>query len=111
MKASAELNETVSGGELPKPFQIESYEGLLQFPRIPDSSIDTPSGKRATTEPLVDAIIDAIVVSNFRSAEHLRPAIQFAAAARCYLIAVYTDSPPSVSPMPSTGSGRARSRF
>ena len=91
MKASAELRETESYGELPGPFQTQSYDDLLQFPDIPVSTIDTPSGKRAITEPLVDAI----VVPTIRSAEHLRPAVQFAAESRCHLIVVYTDKPPT----------------
>jgi hypothetical protein len=91
MKASAELRETESYGELPGPFQTQSYDDLLQFPDIPVSTIDTPSGKRAITEPLVDAI----VVPTIRSAENLRPAAQLAGQARCHLIAVYTDTPPA----------------
>jgi hypothetical protein len=91
MKTSPELSDAESDGELPRPFQIESYERLLQFADIPVSTIDTPSGSRAITEPLVDAI----VVPTIRSAEHLRPALQLAADARCHLIAVYTDNPPA----------------
>jgi hypothetical protein len=90
MKISAELSETESAGELPRPFQIQSYEDLLQFPRVPVSTIDTPSGKRAVTEPLVDAI----VVPTIRTAEHLYSAVKLAAHARCHLVAVYTDAPP-----------------
>jgi hypothetical protein len=89
MTTSMELNESEDGGELPGPFQIQSYEDLLQFPDVPASTIDTPSGERAITEPLVDAI----VIPAIRPAEHLRPAIQLAAQARCHLLAVYTDSP------------------
>lgn len=77
--------------ELPEPFQIQSYDDLLQFPDIPVSTIDTPSGARAITEPLVDAIL----VPTARSAEHLHSAASFAAAARCHLIAVYTDALPA----------------
>jgi hypothetical protein len=91
MTTSAELCETENDGELPGPFQIRSYDALLRFPPIPASTIDTPSGKRAITEPLVDAI----VVPTVRSAEHLRSAAQFAADARCHLIMVYTDSLPA----------------
>jgi hypothetical protein len=91
MKTSAELFETESVGELAGPFQIQSYEDLLEFPTIPLSTINTPSGKRAITEPLVDAII----VPTIRSAENLRAAVQLAADARCRLVAVYTDSPPA----------------
>ena len=90
MTTSPELCETESDRELPDPFQIQSYDDLLQFPDVPASSLDTPSGKRAITEP----IVDAIVVPTIRTAEHIRPAVQFAAAARCHLIAIYTDSPP-----------------
>jgi len=90
MKTSADLSGPGSDGKLPGPFQIQSYEDLLQFPEIPVSTIDTPSGLRPITEPLVDAI----VVPTIRTAEHLRPAVQFAADAQCHLIAVYTDSLP-----------------
>ena len=82
--------ETESDGELPDPFQIQSYDDLLQFRYGPVRATNVPSGKRAITEPLVDAI----VVPTIRTAERLRPAVQFAADARCHLIAVYTDSPP-----------------
>ena len=67
MKTSAELCETESDGDLPKPFQIQSYQDLLQFPEIPVSAIDTPSGKRPISEP----VVDAIVVPTIRTAEHL----------------------------------------
>jgi hypothetical protein len=90
MKASSDLCDSESDGEFPRPFQIQSYRDLLQFPDIPVSTIDTPSGKRAITEPLVDAI----VVPTIRSAQHLRPALKLAAQARCHLIAIYTDTPP-----------------
>jgi hypothetical protein len=91
MTTSAELRETESDGELPRPFNIRSHEDLLRFPDIPVSTIDTPSGKRAITEPLVDAI----VVPTIRSADHLYSALQLAAQARCHLVAVYTDTPPA----------------
>jgi hypothetical protein len=90
MKTSADLRDPESDGELPRPFEIQSYDDLLQFPEIPESTIETPSGKREIAEPLVDAI----VVPTIRSAQHLRPALQLAAQARCHLIAVYTDTPP-----------------
>lgn len=91
MTTSPELGEAESDGELPGPFQVQSYEGLLQFPTIPFSTINTPSGKRAITEPL----LDAIVVPTVRTAEHLRPAVQFATDAQSQLIVVYTDNPPA----------------
>ena len=90
VKTSADLSGPESDGELARPFDIQSYEDLLYFPKVPASAIDTPSGKRAITEPFVDAI----VVPTIRTAEHLRSAVQFAADAQCHLIAVYTDSPP-----------------
>ncbi len=99
MKTSAELRETQSDRESPEPFGIQSYEDLLQFPDIPASTIDTPSGTRPITEPLVDAI----VVPTIRSAERLRPALQFAEAAGCHLIAVYTDGPPAGLPAALAG--------
>lgn len=89
MKTSTELFE--AGGQLPRPFEIQSHEGLLQFPDVPVSTMVTPSGKRAITEPLVDAI----VVPTIRSADHLYSALQLAAQARCHLVAVYSDTPPA----------------
>jgi hypothetical protein len=91
MKARAALREPESDGELPGPFEAQSYDDLLQFPNVPASGISTPSGKRDVTEPLVDAI----VVPTIRPAEHLRSAVQFAADTRCHLILVYTDHPPN----------------
>ena len=91
MKTSTGLCEVESGGQPPRPFHVQSYDALLQFPNIPVGAIDTPSGKRAITEPLVDAI----VVPTIRTAEHLRSAVQFAADTRCHLIVIYTDSPPA----------------
>jgi len=91
MKTSTELRQPESDGDLPRPFQIRSYDDLLQFPNVPVSTIDTPSGKRAITEPLVDAI----VVPTIRTAERLHSVVKLAAHARCHLIAVYTDSPPA----------------
>lgn len=90
MTTSMESCEAESYGELPDPFQVQSYDNLLQFPRIPVGAIDAPSGERAITEP----VVDAIVVPTIRRVEHLRPAVQLAADARCHLILVYTDSPP-----------------
>ena len=87
MTTSPDLCEAESGRELLRPFQIRSYDALLQFPEIPVSTIGTPSGKRPLTQPLVDAI----VVPTVRTAEHLRSAVQFAAESRCHLITVYTD--------------------
>jgi len=91
MITSPQLRGVESSGNLSRPFQIQSHKDLLQFPDIPISTIDTPSGKRAITKPIVDAII----VPTIRSAEHLRSAVQLAADAQCHLIAVYTDSPPA----------------
>jgi hypothetical protein len=90
MITNPQLCEAESDGEPPGPFEAQSYYDLLQLPDIPGSTIETPSGKRAITEPLVDAI----VVPTIRSAEHLRPALRFAASARCHLVAIYTDGPP-----------------
>jgi hypothetical protein len=91
MKTSTDLCDPDSDRELPRPFEIQSYDDLLQFPKIPESTIDTPSGNRAITEPLVDAI----VVPTIRAAEQLHSAVKLAAHARCHLIAVYTDKPPT----------------
>ena len=90
MKTSAESRESESDGELPGPFEAQSYDDLLQFPYIQASGISTPFGRRDVTVPLVDAI----VVPTIRPAEHLRPAVQFAADTRCHLILVYTDQLP-----------------
>ncbi len=91
MKASTDPQDPGNDGELPRPFDIQSYQDLLQYPEIRVSTIDTPSGKRLVTEPLVDAI----VVPTIRTAESLNSAVKLAAQARCHLIAVYTDHPPS----------------
>lgn len=91
METSADLRDPESDEELPRPFEIQSYEDLLQFPDIPISTIHAPSGKR----PITESLVDAIVVPTIRSAEHLRPAVQFAAESRCHLIVVYTDKPPT----------------
>jgi len=90
MIISPQLRKSEKDGETEGSFQIKSYDDLLQFPDIPVSTIDTPSGKRAITKPLVDAII----VPTIRTAEQLRSAVQLAADARCHLILVYTDSLP-----------------
>jgi hypothetical protein len=90
MKTSTDLRGRESYVELPRPFQTQSYDALLQFPYTPASAFNAPSGKRAITEPLVDAII----VPTIRSAENLGPAVQFAADTRCHLMLVYTDRPP-----------------
>jgi hypothetical protein len=91
MEISTDLCDPESDGDLPRPFQIRSHADLLQFPEIPESTIETPSGNRDIAEPLVDAI----VVPTIRSAEHLRPAALLAASARCHLIVMYTDIPPA----------------
>jgi hypothetical protein len=91
MKTSSDLCDPESDGELPRPFEIQSYKDLLQFPDIPVSTIRIPSDKRRST----DSLVDAIVVPTIRSAEHLRPAVQFAAESRCHLIVVYTGEPPT----------------
>jgi hypothetical protein len=91
MKTSTDFCDAGSDGELPRPFDIQSYRDLLQYPDIPVSTIHTPSGKRSVTEPLVDAI----VIPTIRPAEHLRPAVQFAAHSGCHLIVMYTDKPPA----------------
>jgi hypothetical protein len=91
MKTSTDLCDPESDRDLPGPFEIQSHDNLLQFPDIPESTIDTPSGNRAITEPLVDAI----VVPTIRTGEHLHSAVKLAAHARCHLIAVYTNSLPA----------------
>ncbi len=91
MKTSSDLFEEGGGREPPRPFEIKSYDSLLQFPTIPSTGIDIPSGERTITEPLVDAI----VVPTIRSAEQLNSAAKLAAQIRCHLIAIYTDRLPA----------------
>lgn len=91
MKTSTDLRDPGNEGELPRPFDIQSYQDLLQYPEIPVSTIRTPSGTRPVTEPLVDAI----VVPTIRNAECLISAVKLAVHSRCHLIAVYTDHPPA----------------
>ena len=91
MKTSTGLCEVESDGEPPRPFQCNRTMLCFSFRIFRSAAIDTPSGKRAITEPLVDAI----VVPTIRTAEHLRSAVQFAADTRCHLIVIYTDSPPA----------------
>jgi hypothetical protein len=85
---------TESSAGPPKPFRISSYLDLLQFPAIPATSKDTPSGARDTSIPVVDAIL----VPTFRSADQIRTAVELASQARCPLLLLYTDEfPPDLS--------------
>ena len=91
LEDNSRSGETESDAGHPKPFQIESYADLLQFPEIAISAKATPSGSRNITVPLVDAI----VVPTIRSAGQVHSAVQLAADARCPLIPIYTDNFPA----------------
>jgi hypothetical protein len=94
MEDSTQASEKEGDAEPLGPFQIQSYADLLNFPVIPASSKDAPSGKRNIDIP----VIDAIIVPTIRSAERLGSAVELASQARCQLIALYTDSlPPELS--------------
>jgi hypothetical protein len=94
MTNNAQLPEADSDGEPPKPFQVASYSDLLQFPPIPGTSKDTPSGSR----DISTSVVDAIIVPTFRSAEQISGAVELASRARCQLIVLYTDNfPPGLS--------------
>jgi hypothetical protein len=83
-----------SDGDLPRPFEIQSYLKLLQFPETPPTGKDIPSGKRDISIPVVDAIL----VPTFRSAEQISSAVELASRARCELLTLHTDGfPPGLS--------------
>lgn len=93
-ESSVFSGEIDSNGDPPRPFQIQSYTDLLQFPEIPSSGKDTPSGRRDISVP----VVDAVVVPTFRSAEQISSAVELASRARCELLPLYTDSfPPGLS--------------
>ena len=91
--------------EPPRPFQVQSYKHLLQFPEIPAGSKDTPSGNRDITVPIVDAII----VPTVRSADQIASAVELAVGARCQLVTLYTRNLPPGLPaiLDRLGQGRA----
>lgn len=91
MENDPQLGGQPSDVDPPRPFQISSYQGLLQFPDIPTASKDTPSGARDISIPVVDAII----VPTIRSAEQVSYATELASQARCQLLLLYTDKLPS----------------
>jgi hypothetical protein len=90
-EADTQSDDIDSGGDRPRPFDIPSHESLLQFPLIPATSKQTPSGARDISIPVVDAIL----VPTFRSAEQIRTAVELASQARCRLLLLYTDEFPS----------------
>ncbi|HEY6310365.1 MAG TPA: hypothetical protein VIY52_06095 [Streptosporangiaceae bacterium] len=93
-ESSVCAGEIDSDGDLPRPFEMQSYADLLRFPEIPPGSKDTPSGARNISVP----VVDAIVVPTFRSAEQISSAVELASRARCELLPLYTDSfPPGLS--------------
>jgi hypothetical protein len=77
--------------EPPRPFQLESYAGLLHFPTIPNGARNKTAGSPGTATP----VIDAIIVPTIRSSEHLTSAVELARSARCQLIVLYTHDFPS----------------
>jgi hypothetical protein len=89
--ATVELDSLLSNkdreGDPPRPFEIPSYASLLQFPAIPATSKNTPSGSRDISVP----VVDAIVVPTFRSVEQIRTAVELASQARCQLLLLYTN--------------------
>lgn len=91
LKDKAESPESDYDRESPRPFQAQSYGSLLKFPDIPASTLNTPSGNRDITVPVVDAII----VPTIRSAEQISSAIELASQVRCQLVTLYTDNFPA----------------
>ena len=81
-----ESHDADSGGGPPRPFQVESYAGLLQFPRIPDGAQNTTASSPGTASP----VLDAIIVPTIRSPEHLVSAVELARSSRCILVVLYT---------------------
>ena len=78
-RIARQLNRELGSSPAEQLFTAEGSQSSLLSP-----------GSRAITEPSVDAI----VVPTIRTAEHLRPAVQLAANARCHLVVVCTDNPP-----------------
>jgi hypothetical protein len=81
-----ELRGEDSDDGSPRPFQLESYAGLLRFPSIPNGTRNTIAGSPRAAPP----VIDAIVVPTIRSPEHLASAVELAHSARCQLVVLYT---------------------
>src|SRR5579864_5391269 len=79
-----------NSGDPQRPFQISSYHDLLQFPQVPATGKDIPSGQRDISRPVVDAII----VPTFRSAQDAKCAVDLASQVRCELLLLYTDEFP-----------------
>ena len=90
MRATAEndlpSDEEADAPAPPRPFQVQSYKHLLQFPEIPAGGKATPAGNRDITVPIVDAII----VPTVRSADQIVSAVGLAVGARCQLVTLYT---------------------
>ena len=79
-----------SGGEPPRPFQVESYAGLLRSPAIPNCARNATAGSPGTARP----VIDAIIVPTIRSPDHLASVVELARSARCQLVVLYTHDVP-----------------
>lgn len=88
---NVQLSSVDGDGDLARPFGVSSYLDLLQFPQIPATGKDIPSGKRNVSIP----VVDAIVVPTFRSAEQITCAVELASQARCELLLLYTDDFPT----------------
>jgi hypothetical protein len=98
--ANMKPDELDCGGAPPYIFRVRSHASLLQFPMAdadaPGAGALSHHGQRHADK--MANLIDAIVVPTVRSAERLRSAVDLAVAARCKLIALYTDSfPPGLS--------------
>jgi hypothetical protein len=93
-------DEPGCGGAPPHIFRVRSHASLLQFP-MADAGAPSKGALSHQSQRNADrtaSVIDAIVVPTIRSAERLRSAVHLAVAARCKLIALYTDSfPPGLS--------------
>jgi hypothetical protein len=84
VEINGERQEAESAEEPPRPFHLQSYSHLLQFPVI-------PAGARDASRP----VVDAIVVPTVRSPKQLDLAAELALRARCQLVTLYTDDFPA----------------
>ena len=92
---SAQVNERGNDGDLPRPFQIQSYLDLLQFPLIP---VTCDKGISNVKRDICIPVVDAIVMPTIRSAEQISCAVELASRAKCQLLPLYTlEFPPELS--------------
>lgn len=94
MDDNAHLYEKQSNDDPPKPFDVNSYDDLLRFPKLPPTGRNVPSGNRDITIP----VIDAIIVPTIRPSEQIWSAVKLASQARCALLVLYTDKLPAELP-------------